>query len=148
MRTCDAPSKPSAGSARSTVWPWGSRIPSFGRMRTRALTGWLSSQSRGRRPHAGQPGRERLAGDPLVGILVTLPRAVDHLVGDRGRRRRLVPARLARPVAHVLLVKRRLGAPGLVAVGRPEAGAVGREHLVADHDPSRAVAAELELRVG
>ena len=33
---CEAPSKPSAGSARSTVWPWGSRIPSLGRIRTRA----------------------------------------------------------------------------------------------------------------
>ena len=35
---CATPSKPSAGSARSTAWPCGSRIPAFGRMRTRALT--------------------------------------------------------------------------------------------------------------
>ena len=37
IRTCEAPAKPSAGSARSTVWPWGSRIPSFGRISTRAF---------------------------------------------------------------------------------------------------------------
>ena len=36
-RTCSTPSKPSAGSARSTALPCGSRMPSFGRIRTRAF---------------------------------------------------------------------------------------------------------------
>ena len=39
--TPDTPSKPSTGSARSTVWPSGSRMPSLGRMSTRALMGRL-----------------------------------------------------------------------------------------------------------
>ena len=36
--TLATPSKPSAGSARSTAWPCASRMPAFGRMRTRTLT--------------------------------------------------------------------------------------------------------------
>ena len=50
---CSTPSKPSAGSARSTVWPCGSRMPALGRTGTRALIR--------RRPLAAEPGVERLA---------------------------------------------------------------------------------------
>ena len=102
------------------------------------------------RPHAGalQPRLERLAGDPLVGVDVQLARPCDHVVGERGRGRRLVPAGAGRPVAHVLLVEARLAVAGLVAVGRPEARRVGRQHLVAEHDRAVGAAAELELRVG
>src|SRR5688572_13155481 len=104
----------------------------------------------GRAPsrRAFQPRLERLAGDPLVGVDVQLARPRDHVVGQRGGGRRLVPARAGRPVAHVLLVEARLTMPGLVAVGRPEARRVGGEHLVAEHDRAVGAAAELELRVG
>src|SRR5205807_904940 len=64
--------------------------------------------SSGARPP--QPLRQRLARDPLVGLLVALPRTLDHLVRQRGCRGRLVPPRGARPVAHVLLVEGGLGA--------------------------------------
>ena len=101
-----------------------------------------------RRARAREPVGERLAGDPLVGLLVERARALDDVVGQRRRGRRLVPARPRRPVAHVLLVERRLAAAGLVGVGRPEARRVRRQHLVADDDPAVGGAAELELRVG
>src|SRR4051795_523081 len=105
--TWETPSKPSAGRARSTACPCGSRIPSFGRIRTRART---SAARAGLR----QPGVERLARDALVGLLVALARAVDHVLRDLRRRRRLVPARCGRPVAHELLVEARLRAARLV----------------------------------
>ena len=130
------PSKPSAGSAPSTVWPTGSRIPSFGLISTRALK------------RALQPGREGLAGDALVGLDVERAGALDHVVRELRRGRRLVPAGGARPVAHVLLVEARLPAARLVAVGRPEARRVGRQDLVAEHDRAVGAAAELELGVG
>ena len=113
-------------------------MPALGRMRTA-------------RPHGAvrcQPGVERLAGDALVGLDVARARARDDVVGDRRRRRRLVPAAADGPVAHVLLVEARLAAAGLVAVGRPVARGVRREHLVADDELAVVVEAELELRVG
>src|SRR4051794_30619185 len=175
--TCDTPSKPSAGSARSTAWPCGSRIPSFGLISTRALvtiavacrrprasTCWRkpsplrpwpaqlscpAASSLARRSRPLQPRVERLAGDALVGLAVEGAGALDHVVGEGRRGRRLVPARARCPVAHVLLVEGGLARSGRVAVSRPEARRVGREHLVAHHDPARLrVTAELELRVG
>src|SRR4051812_3608389 len=175
--TCDTPSKPSAGSARSTAWPCGSRMPSFGRMRTRARTSGFSrcakteqskdagsgedgspsaTEDAGMRRFAAspagsrlrEPGVERLAGDALVGLLVALARALDHVLGDLRRRRRLVPAGAGRPVAHELLVEARLRAARLVCVRRPEARGVRGEHLVADDDATGLVTTELELRVG
>src|SRR3954452_7133907 len=175
--TCDTPSKPSAGSARSTAWPCGSRIPSFGLISTRALvtiavacrrprasTCWRkpsplrpwpaqlscpAASSLARRSRPLQPRLERLAGDALVGLAVEGAGALDHVVGQRGRGRRLVPTRARSPVAHVLLVERGLARARRVSVGRPEARRIGREHLVAHHDPARlGVATELELRVG
>src|SRR4051794_15637396 len=137
--TLATPSKPSAGSARSTATPWGSRIPAFGRTRTRARIVIARARSPARprrrssngaqsRCHAGEPGVERLAGDELVGVDVALARPGDDIVGDRRCRRLLVPAGAGRPVAHVLLVEARLRAPDLVRVGGPEARGVGRQH--------------------
>src|SRR3954447_13660558 len=140
--TCETPLKPSAGSARSTVWPCGSRMPSLGRIKTRA-------RMELRRPAPLEPCLERLAGDPLVCLAVERARALDHVVGQCGRGRRLVPAGARCPVAHVLLVERRLPAPRAGAGGRPEARRVRREPLVPDHDPAGlGVAPELELGVG
>src|SRR6478735_434749 len=102
--TCSMPSKPSAGSAFSTALPWGSRMPSLGRISTRAFTGANLAT-----------GSERLAGDPLVGLDVFGPRLLDHVGRQLRRRRLLVPAGLARPVAHVLLVKGGRGDAGFVA---------------------------------
>src|SRR2546423_6244593 len=138
--TCDTPLKPSAGSARSTVWPCGSRIPSLGRMSTRART--LS------RPAPLEPRGERLPGDALVGLAVEGAGALGHVVRQPWSGRRLVPSGARCPVAHVLLVERGLRAAGRVAIGRPEARRVRGEYLVAHHDPTRLrVATELELRV-
>src|SRR5205085_2022584 len=95
-----------------------------------------------------QPGGERLAGDAVVGVDVELARAGDDVVRQLRSRRRLVPARAGRPVAHILLVEGWLPMPGLIAVGRPEARGVGCEHFVADHDRAVGAAAELELGVG
>src|SRR4051812_488038 len=140
--TFDTPVKPRAGRARSTVCPCGSRMPAFGRMRTRART--TGPLRRG----PLEPAVEGLAGEALVGLEIELARARHHVVRDGGRRRRLVPARARRPVAHVLLVERRLRAPGRVPLGRPEAGGVRRAHLVAEDQGAVLVEAELELRVG
>src|SRR5215210_5365349 len=69
----------------------------------------LPSGESGRAPSSGaallQPCRERLAGDPLVGVLVALARALDDLVREGWGRGCLVPAGAGRPVAHVLLVE-------------------------------------------
>src|SRR3954449_1592438 len=131
--TFATPSKPSAGSARSTATPWGSRMPAFGRTSTRARVLIARSRAHGTqsRRHPREPGVERLARDPLVGVDVALARPGDDVVGDRRRRWLLVPAGARRPVAHVLLVEARLRAADLVRVGRPEARRVGRQHLVA-----------------
>src|SRR4051794_17277290 len=145
--TFETPSKPSAGSARSTVCPCGSRIPSLGRIRTRFLmpandpkspdakeegpgkcSARLGPDDAGSRRFAGslaagtpEPLGERLAGQPLVRVHVEVPRTVDHLFRQRRRRRRLVPAGLGCPIANVLLVERRLAVARFIALGRPEA---------------------------
>src|SRR5690606_15767676 len=74
-------------------------------------------------------------------------------MGRQGRRRRLlVPLalldQLLEVVAHRLLVERRLATAGLVALARPEARAVRREHLIDDHERAIRQRAELEFRVG
>ncbi len=119
--TFRTPSKPSAGSARSTACPCGSRMPSFG-------------PNQHPRPHCEERSSqfgEGLTGDALVGLDVARAGALDDVVGQRRRRRALVPAGPRGPVAHELLVEARLPVTRLVAVGRPEARRVGREHLVA-----------------
>ena len=50
-----------------------------------------------RAPTRSSQARERLAGQPLVGGHVALARGGDDVVGDRRRRRRLVPARARTP---------------------------------------------------
>src|SRR5450755_2297293 len=139
--TLRTPVKPSAGRARSTAWPWGSRIPALGLTSTRARIALRGAR-------AGQPGVELLAADALVGLDVLLAGARDHVVGDRRRRRVAIPARPRRPVAYELLVEAGLAAAGLVAVGRPETRGVRRADLVADRQPAVGVQTELELGVG
>src|SRR6201999_4472798 len=143
--TLRTPVKPSAGSARSTAWPCGSRMPALGLTRTRART----SGSPGTASSLGalDPGAERLAGDPLVGLDVLLGRLGDDVVGDRRRRRVAIPARRGGPVAHVLLVKAGLATAGLVMVSRPETRRVRRADFVADGELSVGIEAELEFGV-
>ena len=59
----------------------------------------------------------------------------------------MIPAGCVEPVAHVLLVERRLRAARLVLVDRPEAAGVRGQDLV-DQDDLALDDAELELRVG
>ena len=88
-----------------------------------------------------------LAGDPLVGLrYLSAVRSITS-AGSSGGGRLVVPAARIQPVADELLVERRLGAAGRVAVGRPEPGGVRREHLV-DQDELAVREPELELRVG
>src|SRR5580704_1913580 len=101
--TLRTPVKPSAGSARSTAWPWGSRMPALGLTRTRARISGSPGGPSG--PRAVDPGAERLAGDPLVGLDVLLTRLLNDVVGDRRRGRVAVPPGRGGPVADVLLVK-------------------------------------------
>ena len=58
-RTCETPSKPSAGSARSTALPCGSRMPSFGRISTRAFTGLNLASGGVARARPDEPGEAR-----------------------------------------------------------------------------------------
>src|SRR3954451_12953056 len=90
-----------------------------------------------------EPALEGLARDPLIGLDVARPGAVDDLRRQRRRRRRLVPAGLGCPVAHVLLVEARLGTARLVAGGGPEARGVWGQGLVAEDDRAVRAAAEL-----
>src|SRR5829696_2342062 len=93
-----------------------------------------------------------MAGEPAVRIEIALARRAYDGIGQRGRRRLAVPAPRAplgvEPVAQRLLVEARLRAAGLVDIRRPEARAVGGEHLVGQHRAAGRVAAELELGVG
>src|SRR4051812_18860904 len=106
-------------------------MPSFGRISTRAFTGANLAA-----------GSERLAGDALVGLDVFGPGLLDHVGRQLRRRRLLVPAGLARPVTHVLLVEGRRRDAGFIAGGGPEARGVGSQHLVAEHDLGARVVAE------
>src|SRR5689334_8455954 len=110
-----------------------------------------------RRPAAALSELERTAGQASVGFEVALARRIDYLRRQLRRGRVAVPAAgMAldiEPVAQRLLVEAGLRLAGLVAVGRPEARAVGRHHLVDQHDLARPPiprngAAELELGVG
>src|SRR5436190_5719169 len=116
----------------------------------RGFPPWAGSEHApgSRRPAPLEPCLERLARDPLVGLRVAGPGPVHDLGRKRRRRRRLVPAGLRRPVAHVLLVEARLRPAGLVAGGRPEARGIGRQNLVGEHDRAVGAAAQLELGVG
>src|SRR5688572_22123691 len=91
-------------------------------------------------------GREERTGDALIGLRVARRRARDHLGREPRCRWLVIPAGRIQPIAHELLVERRLGAARHVAVGRPEPGGVGRPYLV-DQDQVPVREAELELRV-
>ena len=82
-----------------------------------------------------------LAGKHPVGFEVF----ADRLFDDVGRDHAVVAGIGLVPVTGELLVKRRLRMSGLVACKRPEAAAVGRQHLVSQHDAAVLVDAELEL---
>ena len=84
---------------------------------------------RGGIAYGGSVG-ERLPREPLIGLDIFLPR-LGNDIGRQGRRGAvLIPRRAFQPIPDELLVERRLASPGLVLVGRPEAGTVGREHLI------------------
>ena len=78
-----------------------------------------------------------IAGEPLERLDVARARAGDDVVRQRRAGIGLVPAERLAVVAHELLVERRLRPAGRVLVGRPEAGRVRRERLVAEHEPAR-----------
>src|SRR5687767_2373021 len=61
-------------------------------------------------------------------------RPLDHVLGQAGYGRLLVPLDRLEIVAHELLVEARLRAAGRVAVRRPEARRIGRHHLVDQDD--------------
>src|ERR1700733_2296122 len=166
--TLPTPTKPSAGSARSTATPCGSRMPALGRIRTRALTRYASgTRSRGATGIVARLGRavggctgaieprlERLAGDALIGLHVASAGAGDDILGDGGRGWLLVPATGGCPVAHVLLVEARLPTSNLVLGGGAVARGVGGEDLVAEYQrrpgagADGVVETQLELGVG
>ena len=71
-----------------------------------------------------------------------------HHFGRQGRSGRLmVPFDLVKIIPDILLVEGRLVVAGLVAFYRPEAGAVGSEHLISDHDISILIKSELKLGI-
>src|SRR5215470_17067408 len=94
------------------------------------------------------PSSPAIAGDLLVRRDVPVPRRLDYLIGQLRAGRRSVPVLRQQPVPQRLLVIARLCASRLPAIGRPEAGRVGREYLVGEHDDAVCGAAELDLRVG
>src|SRR6516225_10857234 len=82
--------------------------------------------------------RKLLPAQALVGLNVLRARSLHDVDGQRRRRTVLVPSALLQPVAHELLVVGGLAAAGLVAVGGPEARAVGRQHFVDQDDVAAA----------
>ena len=108
----------------STASPWGSRMPSFGRTITVAFI---------RAPHPDRRGRRRTGPrEALERLDVAGARPVDDLGGQLRPGRLLVPACGLAEVAHELLVVGQLRATRRVLVGRPEAGRVRCQRLVAE----------------
>src|SRR5204862_7450273 len=91
---------------------------------------------------------ELAAGQPAIGLAVALAGGVDHAGGQPGRGCVAVPAAgMAldiEPVAQRLLVEAGLRLARPIAIGRPEARAVGGHHLVDQQDLARPGGAELE----
>src|SRR6185503_12018913 len=69
--------------------------------------------------------RQLPPGQALERVTIFLRGAGDHVLGQLGRRRRLVPGERFQVVAHVLLVVRGRRHADLVRIGGPEAGRVG-----------------------
>src|SRR5204862_1763424 len=92
---------------------------------------------------------QRRPGDALECVAIPSAGRLDHCGGQRRRRRFAIPSARAaltlEVVAQGLLVEARLRPAGRVALGRPEARAVGCQHFVDEPNRPRAVAAELEL---
>jgi hypothetical protein len=90
---------------------------------------------------------QRVAGDALIGFPILVPRPGDHVGGQRGRGRLLVPTDALEVVADELLIERRLRLAGRVEVRGPEPRRIGSKGLV---DPNQFVAdeAEFEFCVG
>src|SRR5688572_12191760 len=97
------------------------------------------------------PGIQWSSRDEPVRLEVSLARRLDNALGQRGSGRVAVPASglalTVEVIAQRLLVEARLAATWLIAVRRPEARAVRRQHLVDQQDPP-ALGSEFELRVG
>ena len=125
--------------------PWGSRMPAFGRISTRAPL------HRSRRRPCGPASLEGLAGDQLVRLDVARAGARDDVLGDRRRRRPLVPAAVPRP-SRARTACRSSAAPARPR-SRPRASSA-RSRASAPRRPGPParpivlVQAQLELRVG
>src|SRR5690606_4577468 len=90
---------------------------------------------------------QRSTGDPLVRFAILCRGGLNHLRRQRRRWRLPIPPRLRQPIAHALLVERRLVPAGLVELRIPETGAVRRQQLVGDRQLA-VDQAELQLRIG
>ena len=145
MRTAETFVHPIAGSAPSTALPCGSSSPGFSDTRTsnRCFIPTTALPGSARDPPPPIPGPRSSDHPKRAGTRRTpRPRAArrPHGSGRPSLRRRRRAARAAaapcssreslEPVADELLVERRLRPARRVAVGRPEARGVRREHLV------------------
>ena len=79
--------------------------------------------------------------------LITLQVLINGLLHDIFRQSPVVLRIGFQPVTGELLVERRLSVSRFISVGRPEAGAVRGQHLVADDDRSVLIQAEFELGI-
>src|SRR4029453_4213510 len=114
--------------------PWATSLrPSTPHSKRTAQPSWRRQAASSSATRPGPVG-ERPAGDALVGLDV----AVAGGRNDIGRKGRggggLVPVAGVEQVPHGLLVERRGRGARLPGVGGPEAGRVGREHLVAQDE--------------
>src|SRR5689334_21232298 len=91
--------------------------------------------------------RQGFARQPLVRLAVAAGRPRDHLAGQRGRRRLLIPARTLQPIPDVLLVEAWRRATRRVVSDRPEARGVWGQQLV-NQDELAIEQAKLHLGVG
>src|SRR5690606_1244993 len=112
------------------------------------------ANKRGKAPYfrrlAGAARRPAAAsGHQAVERLAVLGRGFFQYVPRQARGRRgLVPVLGFQPVAHELLVERRRADADAIAVGRPEARGIRRQHFVHQVEPAIVVQAEFELGVG
>src|SRR5438105_7618820 len=75
-----------------------------------------------------------------VRILIFFAGATSHLVGQRWRRRLLVPADGFQIITHVLLVVRILCVPWLILLRGPEARRVRSQNFIPQHYPRGGIA--------
>src|ERR1700694_4636066 len=131
-RTSVTDSKPSACSPPLMVRPAGS-----------LTTGFSVTKISARYLMCALPRRNRKAAQRLQ---ITGAGARDHFVGERRRRRLLVPAQLFQVITQVLLVERGLRTARPVLLKVPEARGIRRHHLV-DEDHVPIVPPKLEFRI-